>query len=215
MSKDMLGEALRNVCGPLMDFNQKLAGPDGIQWLEAFKRFLRKENPWAVCSFPTWKTIKLGTGLKTADDFRRAFKADGLRISDWANDLLNKQAFKPADKETEVDLVVVSVAELGFPQGATRQEIYNRAQKLGLDLCPPEVGPQLRLQYKERPMREGLLVGMEPITDSDGFPYVFRVVRVGDDLWLSRDYGYAGRFWGGNGRWVFLRRKSDTWSFGT
>ena len=92
-------------------------------------------------AFKIWKTIKLGTGLVTADNFRRALKTAGQRIGDCANDLLGQRAFKAAAKETEADLVVVSVAELGFPNGATRQDIYRRAQELGLMLCPPEVGP--------------------------------------------------------------------------
>jgi len=138
--ENMLGEsALAEVAGPLKDFFEKLGGKEGHQWLTAFKLFLRKENPWP--GFPVWKTIKLGTGLKTADDFREALKDGGFRIGDWANDILGKPAFKAAVEETEIDLVVVSVAELGFKKGATREDIYKRAQELGLEVCPSEVGP--------------------------------------------------------------------------
>ncbi|MEK7498614.1 MAG: hypothetical protein AAB611_02005 [Patescibacteria group bacterium] len=45
--KNMLGmNALAEVAGPLKDFAEKLGGSDGNNWLDAFKRFLRKENPW-------------------------------------------------------------------------------------------------------------------------------------------------------------------------
>ena len=40
----------------------------------------------------------------------------------------------------------------------------------GLDLCPPEVGPQLRLQYADQKVGEFLLIGMKPLptaSDSD------------------------------------------------
>lgn len=159
-------------------------------------------------SFPIWKTIKLGTGLVTADDFRQALKKAGHRISDWANDILGKRAFQAADKEMKVvDLVVVSMKELGFPKGATRQDIYRKAQEMGLMLCPPEVGPQLRLQYPDQPNNEWLLIGMEPITDSDGYLRVFYVGRDVSDSWLGGRYSYADSFWDGGNRWVFLRRK--------
>lgn len=44
--ENMLGGALAAVAGPLKDFAEKLAGSEGSSWLEAFKRFLRKEEPW-------------------------------------------------------------------------------------------------------------------------------------------------------------------------
>lgn len=174
--------------------------------LQAVKDGRKLEFAGAVSCFPIWKTITLGTGFKTADDFRRALKVGGYRINDWANDILDGPAFKAANQETEVNLVRVSVAELGFPNGATRQEIYNRAQKFGLDLCPPEVGPQLRLQYKDQPMGEWLVIGMN-LAGSGGSLGVFGVYRGGDVLWLgSGGCGDPGGFWFGSHRWVFRRK---------
>ena len=157
--------------------------------------------------FEVWKTIKLGTGLKTADDFRRALKKGGHRISDWSDDILGKPAFTASEQEMEVDLVVASVAELGFKDGACRRDIYKRAQELGLELCPAEVGPQLRLQYKDQPYGERLLTGMEPITDSDGYLYGFYVEHDGCRQWLRSFVGNPDCFWDGHRRWVFLRCK--------
>ncbi len=182
----------------------KLGGMDGVQ------RFLRGElviKP-TECTFKTWKTIKLGTGLKTADDFRKALKKADCNISDWANDIIGKSAFSVSPEEVDAELVVVSVAELGFKNGATCADIYKRAEELGLALCPNEVGPQLRLQYKDQPNGEWLLIGMEPITDSDGGLSVFSVARhVGGARWLYSHYGSPDGVWHAGGRWVFLRRK--------
>ncbi|MEK7086815.1 MAG: hypothetical protein AAB935_00975, partial [Patescibacteria group bacterium] len=62
----------------------KLGGEDGVN------RLLRGETVVRAVefSFRVWKTIRLGTGLKTADDFRNALKASGNQISDWAKDIL-------------------------------------------------------------------------------------------------------------------------------
>ena len=46
----MLGNALREVSGPWKDHIEKLMGPEGEMWLAAWKRFLRKENPWQALS---------------------------------------------------------------------------------------------------------------------------------------------------------------------
>ena len=181
----------------------KLGGMDGVQ------RFLSGELIVSAATkvWKTWKKIKLGTGLKDADDFRKALKKADCNIGDWGNDILGKPAFTVSPEEMEVELVVVSVAELGFKEGATRADIYKRAQELGLDLCPNEVGPQLRLQYKDQPKGEWLLIGMEPITVSDGYLFVFRVERNDDgERWLL-GFGRPGDFWYADYRWVFLRRK--------
>lgn len=160
-------------------------------------------------TFSVWKTIKLGTGLTSAYQFRKAIKKAGGKISDYANDILGKPAFRAAIKEVELelDLVNVSVAELGFANGATRREIYERAIKLGLELCPSEVGPQLRLQYKDQPLNEWVLVGMEPIADSGGGPRVFHVAHVGGGLWLSSNDGLPVDVWSADYRWLFVRSR--------
>ena len=155
--------------------------------------------------FHTWKTIKLGTSLKTADDFRRVFTVDGFRIGNLGNDILGKPAFKAATTQIDVNLLNVSVAELGFKDGATRKDIYERAISLGLSLCPNEVGPQLRLQYKDQPNGEWLRIAMKPITASDNNLRIFEVGHDGDGLWLIGGNGRSGGFWAGSSRFVFIR----------
>ena len=182
----------------------KLGGEDGM------KRFLSGELVVKEIErkFKIWKIIELGTGLKTADDFRKSLKDNGFKVSDWANDILGKPAFTAATETTEVDLVRVTVAELGFEKGARRDQIYDRAKEFGLELCPPEVGPQLRLQYKDQPNGEWVLIGMDPITDSDGDLSVFGVRRDDSGLWLDSDWGSPAYVWHPDDRWVFrLPRK--------
>ena len=155
--------------------------------------------------FPIWKTIKTGTGLKTGNDFIQALTSNGFKVSDWARDILGKPAFTAASKKTELDLVKVTARELGFSQDARRDAIYQRAQKLGLQLCPAEVGLQLRLQYQDQPNGEWLLVAMDPILDSDGHLNVFRVERRVFGLWLDARSGSPGRVWSPDAQWVFVR----------
>ena len=182
----------------------KLGGMEGVQ------RFLSGELIVSAAT-KVWKTfmkLKLGTGVKDADGFRKALKQADCNIGDWGNDILGKPAFKVAEAETEVELVVVSVGEFGFKDGATRAAIYKRANELGLDLCPNEVGPQLRLQYKDQPKGERLLIAMEPIAASVGHIEVFCISRHDDgERWLNGVLGDPGIFWVAGIHWVFLRRK--------
>jgi hypothetical protein len=178
----------------------KLGGDEGVRRFLADELVVKPVQP----ELKVFKTIKLGTGLKTADGFRKAVKDKGMRIGDYANDILGKPAFTVAKGETEVDLVVISVAELGFKDGAKREDIYVRAKELGLELCPSEVGPQLRMQYVDQPKDEWLVIGMEPIADSDGDLKLFYVKHGDDDLWLSSHYHNPHYFWSGSYRFVFV-----------
>lgn len=146
-------------------------------------------------TFKTFKTITLG----------KKPSLKGFQIGIWAKEMLLQVVY--TKEKQELELVVISVAELGFKNGASRKDIYQRAQELGLELCPAEVGPQLRVQYKDQPKDEWLLIGMEPITGSDGNLSMFIVEHDDDGLWLSSDGGRPGYVWHGSRRWVFLRRK--------
>jgi len=184
----------------------KLGGAEGVMEFLSGKTMVTKVLSDEKTSFNVWKTIKLGT-LKNADEFRKALKKNGLKIGDWGNDILGKPAFTVTSVEEEIQLVNLSVADLGFKDGANYGNICAKAKELGLELCPNEVGPQLRLQYKDQPKGEYLRIAMEPITDSDGYLFIFNVGRGGDGLWLNGVYGRSGRFWVANNRFVFRLRK--------
>lgn len=177
----------------------------GVQFTE----FLRNGGKvkYEPKAFPTWKIIKLGTGIKDATGFCTAIGDAKMRIGDWANDILGKPAFKVSDTEQDVDLVVVTPKELGFNGNATYKDICAKANELGLDLCPNEVGPQLRLQYTDQPKDEWLLIAMEAIAGSDGYLVVFLVGHGDGGLWLDADGGDPGGVWSAGYRFVFVRRK--------
>jgi hypothetical protein len=163
--------------------------------------------------FTTWKTIKLGTGLSSGSYFYSAIMG-AARIGHWADHLLHKPAFwvTVAKSVTEVELVIASVAELGLGGRAPLLDIYSRADELGLDLCPAEVGPQLRLQYRDQSKNERLVIAMEPITDSNGNLGLFVILRNlvfedDDVLCLDANHGHPDSIWYGGDRFVFLRRK--------
>lgn len=165
------------------------------------------EEKKSIASFLVWKTLKLGTGLKSADDFRKALKWSVFRISNWADDILGKPAFTVSTEGKEINLVVSTTNELTGKDGATTVEVFAGAARLRLEKCPAEVGPQLRLQYRGQPLGERLLIGMEPITDSDGILSVFHVEHDDDGLWLYGTHGCPDDLWNGDCRWVFALRK--------
>ncbi len=166
------------------------------------QRAAKRAETLAIAERPAFMRIKLGT-QKSAKDLRKALLDAGNRIGDWGDDILKR--IEVATEPTEVEIVVFTVAELGFPNGATRAQIYEKALSLGFELCPAEVGPQFRLQYADQLNGEWILVGMEPMADSDGDLGVFHVARFGHGRWLTATR-HPDDFWYGDGRWAFRRK---------
>ncbi len=128
----------------------------------------------STSQFKTWKSVDLGTGLETADDFRIALRRNNCEINNGANYMLGNPAFSVSDREITVDLVLVSFSDLGFGKYADRREVYEKARSLGLQICPEEVGPQLRLQFDgQRPGDKSLIVCIKPLPDNEGTPSLF------------------------------------------
>lgn len=183
----------------------KLGGIEGAQ------KLLRGELTLTTVAslspnLTVWKTLKLGTH-KDVKTLKKALKDAGFRIGDWANDILGKPDFTVSPEETSIDLVQMSVAELGFKGNATFSDICAKAESLGLDLCPAEVGPQLRLQYADQPRGKWIVVAMKPITDSVGGLSVFLVAHGDDVRWLYTYVGHPDFVCNPGSRFVFARRK--------
>lgn len=215
MSKvDMLAPVVRALVGVpqeylgvTLDFANKLGGKDGAQWKARFAGVLREGILSVVSSpssFPIWKTLTIGTGLADANAFRTAHKRANFCVGNNADQLLGKITI--AKEPSVLDLVRVSVAELGFKYGANWQDLILRAQELGLSLCQPEVGPHLRLSYSDQPLGEWLAVAMEPNVVSDDHLRVFVVQCSGGGLWLSTYWSDSSRFWSPGRQLVFVRR---------
>lgn len=156
--------------------------------------------------FNIWKTIKLGN-YKDHIALKEAIEKSDLLVSHQAAVIMAQPAFILADQEATVDLVNVSVAELGLIKATPLRDIYAWAIKLGLSLCPAEVGPQLWLQYHDQPGGEWLRIAMEAITNSCGRPGIFHVDHGDGGRWLSAGWGRPDDTWGPDYRFVFVLRK--------
>jgi hypothetical protein len=79
--------------------------------------------------------------------------------------------------KTDVELVLVSAADLGVETESSLADVYKRARQVGLELCPAEVGPQLRLHYRNQPRGEALTIAMEPVATYSGEPTILALAN--------------------------------------
>jgi hypothetical protein len=150
--------------------------------------------------------LKLGT-FKNWGELKRAIEEAGMSISDRADDMADQPEFVLALEQAEVKLVCPSVSDLGFPEGSNYRRIRDRARELGLFSCPPEVGPQLRLQCINQPS-ELIVIAMEPIIVSGqgcGLFVLDNNPKQGPFLGGCRVR--YNQFWQSNYRFVFIDSK--------
>ena len=147
------------------------------------------------------KKLKLGKKID-----RKMLEKASFQVRIYASQILEKVTF---GKKREVELKVMSVAELGFKAWTKYSDICAKIKELGYELCPAEVGPALRMAYKDQPLGEWLRIAMEPLVDSGGVLNVFCLGRDSVGLYLISYRGVSDARCNPSGRFVcVVSRKS-------
>ncbi|PIR46211.1 MAG: hypothetical protein COV07_04565 [Candidatus Vogelbacteria bacterium CG10_big_fil_rev_8_21_14_0_10_45_14] len=161
------------------------------------------------------KRFDVTTSGQTGKKEREELDKQKINVSPWSDFLLKSEDFKNESRAERHDLIRLSVKDLGFPDGATTAEIFGtkekdfkdgKAYELGLDLCPPDVGPALRLAYSGT---ERFWIALKPISDRYDNPLVFSLSSDESGLWLDAYYANPGSRWDASLRFVFRLRKSN------
>ena len=155
-------------------------------------------------SFRRWKTVTLGTGLKTGADFHAAFRNTACYIAENISDVLRKLTSKVSLHRSTVPLVNASVAGLGFKEATTRKHIYARANEMGLGICPDEVVLQLPLQHSMKRQKRWLHIATKPVTDAERNPLICGVAYDGGKVWLCDFDGSPEQLFDTDSRFVFV-----------
>lgn len=138
--------------------------------------------------FKIWKTIKIGT-YRDPSKLREVIAEEQIVVDLPPLDIFREKSMFSllfsVKKEVNINLLLVSLKDLGLEKSdisstSTYKVIFYRAQSLGLKLCPKEVGPYLRLQYKDQPRGECLTIAMNPIqtVDEESYRRAFGIFRV-------------------------------------
>jgi hypothetical protein len=103
----------------------------------------------------------------SSDELVRVVEQDGNVIPAHVKFLLSKCDIKLLEKEVVDDLVIIELGDLGFNNyEGTVENIFKRAEEIGLKLCNPEVGPQLLLQSNINGYNDVKYIAMKPIFTS-------------------------------------------------
>ncbi len=175
-----------------------------------FKNFPRSIEH-VYTSFPEreLQIESLQIGGQTGSELQGLMQKSHVKFSESTKDELDGPDFLTSKQPEQIDLIKLTVGDLGLGERPTTEQVYARILELGLELCPPEVGPHYRLAHLDQPMHDWVVVGMKPFTVRDGDPHVFRVERDAYGLWLGDRWAKPDFQWGPDGQFLFCVRKSD------
>lgn len=143
---------------------------------------------------------------KNKNELLEETEKNGIRVSFHARELMSDPDFMPpqviSGNGKKVNLVRLTVQDLGFNDYPTTIELFARAKDFGLEVCPAEVGLQYRLQHADQPMGEQLHLGMEPWSVL-GKPAVFWLARDHETKWLGLSWADPDHGWLLNDHFVF------------
>lgn len=147
-------------------------------------------------------------GGKSVDQLEQEIEQANIRISEFTKGMLHSKDFTILPNPKMLDTVRLRVADLGLPGNPTTDQVYQRANDLGLDRVPAETGVRYRLKYTNQPLYEWLNMGMKQIIDPRVDPRVFALYR--DEAGLHLDYEFAnpGNGWHPEAELMFTLRKS-------
>jgi hypothetical protein len=147
-------------------------------------------------------------GGTSKGDLLAVLREHGIRLNTAADALFDDHRFTTLDGSRVIEIVIRSVADLGFERGATYGELTTRASGLGWVECPLEVGPHLRLQFLDQPEAPAasraatqrappgsITVASPPLDDTDETPKGFYLMRFDGALWLRGYWSAADHVW--------------------
>lgn len=172
--------------------------------------------------YPDCPTIirKIEVGGLTKSQLIQKLQKYSILMNEYAKRLFADDNFTTSDLTCSLKTVELTVRDLGFAEGATTAQIFKRASEVGLDLCPLELGPHLRLQYLDQP--EGYLgkpsfqqqapygsitIASEILTEDEDFPKGFYLRRIDGVLWLRGYRAGHQHVWKSDDHFIFLSNK--------
>jgi len=169
--------------------------------------------------YPDCPTITriVEVGGLTKSQLIQELKRCSILMNEYGERLLTDDKFTISDKKYSLKTVELTVMGLGFPDGATTAQLFKRARELGLELCPFELGPYLRLEYLDQP--EGYLgnstqhqapsgsitIASEILTEDDDFPKGFYLRKMNGVLWLRGYIADQLHVWKPEDHFIFVK----------
>jgi hypothetical protein len=163
-------------------------------------------------------TRKIEVGGLTKSQLIQKLQKYSILMNEYGEKLIADNKFTSSDAKYNLHTIELTVGNLGFSDGATTAQIFKKASELGLELCPLELGPYLRLEYLDQP--EGysgkplqrnqapsgsITIASEKLSEEDDFPKGFYLRRINGVLWLRGYNADDLHVWNPNDHFIFCQ----------
>ena len=166
---------------------------------------IETENVYPDCPTIT-RTVDVG-GL-TKSELIQELQRNSISLNAYGERLFADDHFTTSETSHRLKTVELTVRDLGFPEGATTAQIFERASELGLELCPLELGPHLRLRYLDQPEGFWITIASKKISEDNDFPNGFYLRRLDDGLWLRGYRAEPQYVYDSDNHFIFSQTKS-------
>jgi hypothetical protein len=163
-------------------------------------------------------TRRIEVGGLTKSQLTQKLQQHAISLNEYGERLLAAGEFTTFETSYCLVTVELTVRDLGFPEGATLPELYNQAKELGLDLCPLDAGPYIRLGYLDQ--AEGNLgnpslheapvgsitIASDIVHQDDDFPKGFYLRKIDGVLWLRGYIADDLHVWNPDDHFIFCQK---------
>lgn len=113
-------------------------------------------------------------GGESIQEIKNQLKSKKIATSKFSEKMLGSADFNTLENVENIDLIRLTLRDLGLTEGVSINTIYQKAKELGLDLCPAEIGPRYPYDDEYRYTTDIYYIAMEPIG-----PYIFSLKNSG------------------------------------
>lgn len=170
----------------------------------------------------TYITRRVNVGGFTKTQLLQKLHQSSILMNEYGEKLVKDENFITSSSKYSLNTIELTVMDLGFPNGATTAQLYERASELGLELGPLELGPHLRLQYLDQPEGDlgdnsqkntapsgSITIATNKLSKEEDSHQGFYLRKIKNELWLR---GYTADYlheWKPEDHFIFVKPTTD------
>ena len=127
-----------------------------------------------------------------------------IALNAYATLLFLNKNLVMSDAKSRTNVISITPMDLGINEKSTFNDICNESSRRGLQLCPLEIAPILRLAYLDQKEGPILTVASKGRFQEDNLPNGFYLHNTKDSLWLRGYTSSEDWLWDQTSKFAFV-----------
>ena len=153
-----------------------------------------------------WKKIEK-INYENINALLESFKKKNIKTSPWIDNIFSKNNYSFKGIKLPIELIRISLKELGFTSPTELQEVYKVSNNKGLNLVEPEIALVCREFYLEQPTGEWLRFAtpFKSMIDTDGVPHLLKLGKALNLYFIETYWSYPKAIFHSHNEFVFKK----------